>query len=670
MDHPLIPSLAILKVNWDSSGQDPIDNFVPFVTECIRVSNNEEVSLKNIKETITSKFGFNIPEGVLKTILNRAEKSGYVRKDKGVLIRNQEKLSTLGFENLTNDITRKHNALLHKIKDFCKKKYTDWDLEKIEKALHIYLQTHSIPVLETVVKRNTGPDIGIFEENDKPSNFLISQFILDLCENDPTGFEYLETVIKGSVLVNVLYEPFFPVIGDYQRTLKKTRIYFDTSFLLKALGFTGEHFDIPCLELIDLVYELNGLPSCFEHTIDEIRGILDFAIVVAKRPELGINAGDAIEHLTTNHSPSTILMYKNDLLTKLQKIKIKSKPTPEHTIPLGIDEIELDNILQETIRYKREETRKKDLYSLSGIHRLRYGRQYSNIEESKAIFVTTNNKLVIASNRFFKERLNYGDIPHCIMDYHLMTILWLKKPLRAPDLPRKVLIANCYAALKPSDGLWARYLSEIKNLKDDGGITEQDYQLLRYSIGIQKIVMEVTKGDISAFSEGSIFEIRQRVISDLFGEKDIEINDLKTRLADKKEDDNKKKERLNEIRNRIKKISEYSSNIISNIMFVILTILFILSSLYSVVLGVLEIALNVETIDIPLPLYITVFILSSLLIVFTAIDLVFGKKIINPFRRRFRGNFEKSLEKSIYGLLSYFDKTLFKVFKSSIYLPN
>ena len=60
------------------------------------------------------------------------------------------------------------------------------------------------------------------------------------------------------------------------------------------------------------------------------------------------------------------------------------------------------------------------------------------LENARAIFLTTNSSLVAASREFFQgeaEDANHA-WPHAMLDTSLATLVWLKQPQRAPDLPR------------------------------------------------------------------------------------------------------------------------------------------------------------------------------------------------------------------------------------------
>jgi hypothetical protein len=97
-----------------------------------------------------------------------------------------------------------------------------------------------------------------------------------------------------------------------------------------------------------------------------------------------------------------------------------------------------------------------------------------------------------------------------MLDHLFSTLVWLKRPLSAPGLPAKRIVADCYAALNPSNELWKRYLQEIDRLQKHGDITEQDYYLLRYSASAKNALVNLTFGDPQVFSQGTVDEILGR----------------------------------------------------------------------------------------------------------------------------------------------------------------
>ncbi len=512
MAERLVTSLAILKVNWDK-GRDYIANYVPFVAECLRKAPQPEVSLADLQAAVNAEFGLKIPLGALKTVLRRAAKIGFVTPTEGIYRRNDAALARLDLAPVRDDMLRRYEALMAKLIDFCANRYdVRWSPEDAEAAILAYLQEHSAAILASAV---AGEPVPVATESLKHADFLVNAFIAHLHESDPDGFDFLETIVKGSMLANVM---FFPDLGSIPRRFEQVEVFFDTAFLLRALGLEGESRQAPCRELISLVYEQNGAPRCFDHTFNEIRRVLGAAARgLLKRGNLRLMYGDTLEYLIhSGYKASDVELAIARLEKSLHALRVQVRPRPAHTVPLGVDEVKLRALLQQEVHYRREETLDHDLDAITAIHRLRRGQFPPHIEACSAIFVTTNRSLARAGLRFLTEEYGeeFADIAHavpaCILDEHFTALVWLKQPSRAPDLPRKRIIANCYAALNPSNDLWKLYLHEIDRLQKAGELSEDDFTLLRFSTVVRSAVMDATFGDPEAFTEGTVQEILEK----------------------------------------------------------------------------------------------------------------------------------------------------------------
>src|SRR3972149_6186546 len=134
--------------------------------------------------------------------------------------------------------------------------------------------------------------------------------------------------------------------------------------------------------------------------------------------------------------PSSTPCYIACLETELRVLRIKIEKKPSYIEELVIDEEALQKALQAKLGYLRQEALQHDLDCVSAIHRFRRGRAPFAIESSGALFITTKRSLVQAANEFFRETVvGYGDsaVPPCVPDHVLTTLIWLKKPLAAPE---------------------------------------------------------------------------------------------------------------------------------------------------------------------------------------------------------------------------------------------
>src|SRR4029450_10727866 len=82
---------------------------------------------------------------------------------------------------------------------------------------------------------------------DQGDHYIVSAFIADLVERDPQGFEYLETVVKGSMLASSLY---LGDLGAVNQRFQQVTVYFETPFLLDALRYAGKEIAQLALELL------------------------------------------------------------------------------------------------------------------------------------------------------------------------------------------------------------------------------------------------------------------------------------------------------------------------------------------------------------------------------------------------------------------------------------
>jgi hypothetical protein len=504
-----IASLAILKVNYDQH-RDYLDTFVPIVAECIRHSPDEVISTGNLQAEVRDRFGLHLPQHVIDKILKKAKRRGHIRQQKRVYHPVHQKLATLPFHEIQQQTLRKHEELIQNLKAFAKQHCnTTWSTEEAEKALLAYLETNQLFILSgvshgSVVHVDTPPAI---------ANYVVGRFIEHLQHTHSAAFEYLETIVKGNMLANAV---FLPDPYKAQQRFQRTEIYLDTSFLIYALGYSGSGRQAPCTELLDLLYNVGAELRCFVHTAEEIKAILyACADLMQARQDIGGPMVETLDYfVSTEATPSDIrhLATKVDRSLDTKRIKVVEKPEYEHRYL--IDERGLGDILKQ-LYYSSELARTRDVDSISAIMRLRRGRQTLFIEHCGALFITTNTSLARLSREFFYREARRDSVPPCIADFTLTNLVWLKNPLQAPDLPRKRIIADYYAAMQPNEHLWRLYLEEIGKLMQQGTITESDYHLLRYSTEARKALMDVTLGDETAFTHGTVSEILDYVRSQI-----------------------------------------------------------------------------------------------------------------------------------------------------------
>lgn len=511
-----VVSLAILKVNWDIYQKDYLENFVPILAECIRLADEDIISIPILQSDVEKRFGLKIPQNILGTLLRRLQKKGYITLENKVYTRNYDALKSLNFSNVQQEVIRTHEILIEDLRKFAAERFTvEWSPSNAEDALLSYLQENEIFSLEAI-------QCSVPKVSSKSFKYIVAVFIKHLKETHSSGFYYLETIVKGNMLANAIFLP------DPTKALKKfknTEVFFDSPFLMHALGYNGEPRKEPCIELLNLLVETGASLRCFSHTVIEIRGILRACadrIAQGKVRDSNGSFWESVEYFLYSGKTSTdVELLATKLETSLSGLKIRIVDKPDFSnYAHVISETELGAALRDKIMYRREDALDHDVNSISAIMRIRKGFRTNSIEECKALFVTNNESLVAAVCDFLKQSIR-GEVPACFQDSVLTCLLWLKKPLKAPDLPIKRIIADCYAATQPDERLWKAYLLNIEKQRSSGQVSDDDYLRLRYDLEAKQILMERTLGEEQAFAHGTVAEIlsylndrQQQVIND------------------------------------------------------------------------------------------------------------------------------------------------------------
>ncbi|MBU0940245.1 MAG: hypothetical protein KKD36_02295 [Bacteroidetes bacterium] len=500
-------SYAILNVN-EQADIDYYDNFVPFIKETLRTSGKDIISANELKSDVKATFDLELPINVVNTILKRRLRpQGYITYSDQKYVPNYERLEETSFTDIRNKMLEKHNKLVNEFVFFAKENY-EYHLSKEDAEIHIqkFIEKNYIQLLENEKKS----EIKITEENNEQIEVILAKFILLCKEENLLNFNYLIDIVKGTMLANSLY---YTDLETIEMKFKGTEIYFDSTFIIYALGLAGEARREPCIELITMLRKSKAILKVFRHNIEEIGGILEGCKNNLAKGKLDFH-GTVSNFLDKGYSESDIDRIIYALEDEVEKGSLKFK-IQENVLfdnhKYVIAEKDLEEQLKSNMRYTRQAALDKDVQSVSAIMRLRKGEKSLKIEKSRAIFVTTNNSLVTNVTKFFLNEEMPRYIPPVLHDSIITNLVWLKMPGKGPDLPIKRVIAECYAALAPKEHLWKRYIETLNIYEATNEITKEDVINLRYSHGARELLIDKTLGDEDAITIGTVKEILSEI---------------------------------------------------------------------------------------------------------------------------------------------------------------
>jgi hypothetical protein len=516
-----LTSMAILKVNADRRGRDTLDNFLPIVLDRLYHLPGKEpvVSLVDLRTAIGEEYGLWLPGGVLQTLTKRLARKGLLRREAGVLHVDADRITDYDLTPVRTEIRRAHGSLVQAGVKYAADQFGRiLSSELFEAALQRFIQANAAPLLATIVDGHSlaDPPISVTPELD----LVVAAFIAQLAEAEPEEFRHLSDIVKGSILATALY---FPSQSIFEQRLSKVAIYLDTPVLLRAIGASGPDLQALAAEVIALGIAEGAQIRCFSHTLVEVQGVLS-ACAAAVRTRRGYYYGEAAEYMvSTSWEYSDVVALSDDLEATLNRLGVSVVDKPEHEERLTLDEVRLEESLQSEVHYRSEAARRKDVDSVTAIYRLRRGTETISLARAKAVFVTSNYSLSRAVRKYM--RLEEGDretVPLCVPDYVVTSILWLMRPIVAPDLPVQSLIADSYATMQADQATWHQYVVKIEELKQAGRISDDNYLLLRQSLQVRALILVDTGSDPEAFTEGSAERVVARARENITAEAQAE----------------------------------------------------------------------------------------------------------------------------------------------------
>jgi hypothetical protein len=213
-----------------------------------------------------------IPINTVTELRERAFRAGYLRRGRALgLYPNPRKLADVKslaskesvflehFERLTEEI-RLYATDVHDL---------TWGPAESEEALESFAQAFSV---ELAMARRTGgfdDDVPVRRRREELS--VMHDFARKALEEDRQSLDYLEEVVQASMLTNVVY---LQDLGTQKPSLGDLVVYFDTTVAFRALALTDEEVSEAALEMIELLREFDVPVRVFEHTFDEMRGVL------------------------------------------------------------------------------------------------------------------------------------------------------------------------------------------------------------------------------------------------------------------------------------------------------------------------------------------------------------------------------------------------------------
>jgi len=543
-------SLAYLQYMHEVLGKDIIDCYVPLFCKCIIKEGATEIDVKKLKDSMSSLYGIsNLTSGAIDTILNRMASSNYsiLSKNNGRFYVNEPKLTEYEVKlNKDDRIKEEFDSLVSNITEYSKRFENKYSKEDVEEGLFNFLDIHGIDLLN-----GEGSKIydSIIQHQDKRLSYVISRFIVDNNRNGGNAIDVINRLAKGYAITKLVC---FKGLSKYNGRLDGITVFIDTPFFYNLLGANDKANQESSYELMSILDRNGANFAIFNHNLNEVHSCFKDAIDRLRTGNYDIRKSSRLLTMAVTEGFSSLQL--ESMYNRIEPIKSKWNITPQDApeSKRGYSEIDAKRLTKIISKaYTKNRNRHIfshemnmigiDVDSISYIYRIRGNEIVQSLKGCKAILLTTNRVIAAASSDTRISSLNH-DIPACVTDVFLSTILWTNNPSESESLNRKLLLCECYNNIQLNDLILARFLDDIKKKRLAEELTENQYLNITTSRLALDLLADKTQNDINAYTDRTVNEI----LYILEQERQAEINKVKEEGEKRlKEEQAKNKEEIN-----------------------------------------------------------------------------------------------------------------------------
>lgn len=597
-----LTTIALLKANYDE-GMDYLEMFMPFVLNVICEDKSEIIEIEEVQKKVKDAFEINIPQEVVKKLLNKGKRKGALIREGGKFFKNKDYKFNTDLKKKRKDIDRQLNTIGNKLFEFLQDE--GLVLNGKDDALAIlfkFLSNQELELLLDIEYENKPIDSSTLKSRQMRT---VAKFVKEICLKDPILSKYLDSILTGFILQNALL---LKNVATPSKVFDDLQIFLDSGFLLGLLGWKGAARELANKDTLDLLKATNAHLAVFEPTIEELKRIL-----YTYQRHLGTQKGreslwqSAItrhvlsEQLTPSDIKQAISLIENTLE---YRFGINIHETPERKPKYTHDEEKL----AQKLGVKNEENPSKriihDIDCVAAVLTLRRGKKPRTLDTTKAIFMTGNSRVVKDVNEWYKKEGGDQHVSPIIHHLTISNIAWLKRPDVGAKMKINELVALCTAALRPKQETWDKFLKHLKKLEESGELSTDESVAIVASNLIETELASLEDHDEDVDSS-SVSEILERVKNSY----DVEAKKREEKL---KSDIGIKNQELGTIDSNLIRISEG----ITSALFYSSALIIILGCFY-ILPGVSEY----------FDLGITGHVIASIIAILTALALIKGFKL-------------------------------------------
>ncbi|MDP2930462.1 MAG: hypothetical protein Q8N56_02530 [bacterium] len=479
--------------------RDYIDTFYSFVL-IILPEDRSPLNIGSIQTKVKDKFGLDIPEHSLKSIITRAKKKNYLIENKWNAKLTEKGIKYLELLESESEVNRRINELLEDIKIYLNE--TQLSLEDINTIVLTFVNKNIYSLISFFNPVSDVIKVDIQKKKIRKYEDKLVQYFEIAEKQKPNLYRTLQDIVYGSVISTATSSQ---NIAEIDKKFKGVNFYLDTNYIFSILELHYSEFVKPAKELLSLLKSNEVELKVFDFTIDEIVSVLKNYLKEQYMYVPGVRVNSIYSSLKSESWTTEDMMeFIQKIEAKLYDLSIKIEPTG---IELKSYKPKKEEFISKILGCKPEQNergRNHDLAAIEQIERIR-GKPVREIERSKALFLTSDLRLSSCNYSEWGHRENMT-VCEVVPDRLLANILWLKNPATIKDIPLKSIIAIHSREILVDRKIWKRFYENAKRLKEQNQINDKDLSMIFYNHYIEGVLSKLDESDVDKVTTELILE--------------------------------------------------------------------------------------------------------------------------------------------------------------------
>ncbi|MFY7844826.1 hypothetical protein [Chryseobacterium gambrini] len=512
--------LSLISYNWENGKKDILDSYVPLACNILNSHTKENILREDLQLSFKNLYGIDIPLGAIESILKRMTKNSLLDRQNGEWQINHPEIAKIANNNKKEELNDTFQETIDDIKKYSFEEFqVCLEKEEIETGIISFFKEYDLDLLFA----NSSVDSILPKVREsKKIKYIIAKYISEVERENPKRFNSIIKLAKGYTIASLIT---YDEIRSFSGNLNNVDIFLDAPIIFNLIGLNGNSNSQLSEELIESLLKNGAKLKIFTVNYGEVVKTIEDAIKRLNSKDYDLSKSSRVlrTSLREGLNASQLQLKLNQLDELLKKYSVVKEESPlldDKEYSFQIDEVKLTETIENL--YKNGEKSRtpnyildkieRDVEAISNIFKIRKNNRATSLKVSKALLLTSNEKIAYASKLYERSDWPYkSSIPTCVTDIFLSTILWANYPNRNDNLNIRQLMTECYNIIELDNRILNKFYEDVNKMKQDRLINDEQFYLLTASNLSFSLLEQKTLNDLEEYTDKTPSEILEDI---------------------------------------------------------------------------------------------------------------------------------------------------------------